>query len=202
MHAVFPDYLFNERASWSIVFWASYAAFFFVSWWAHGRERNAARGDIRDRGSRPLIYALSLIGLVCIFAAPALLPSARIGLPPEAVFATALAMFWAGLLLYTWAVLTLGAFFRVSVQLLDGQRLVTSGPYRLLRHPAYTGGILIFTGIGLATGNWISLAAAALSVTIAYGWRIHVEEIALRERFGAEFETHRRRTWAVIPLIW
>ena len=111
-------------------------------------------------------------------------------------------MFWVGLLLYTWAVLTLGAFFRVSVQLLDGQRLVTSGPYRLLRHPAYTGGILIFTGIGLATGNWISVAAATLSVTIAYAWRIHVEEIALRERFGAEFEAQRRRTWAVIPLIW
>jgi protein-S-isoprenylcysteine O-methyltransferase len=99
-------------------------------------------------------------------------------------------------------VLTLGAFFRTSVQLLDGQRLVTRGPYRLLRHPAYTGGILVFAGVGLSTGNWISTAVAPLAVAIAYAWRIHVEERALRERFGAEFETHRRRTWAVLPPVW
>ena len=86
--------------------------------------------------------------------------------------------------------------------LLDGQKLVTRGPYRLLRHPAYTGGILVFAGVGLSTGNWISFAAALLAVGLAYAWRIHVEEIALRERFGAEFEAQRRRTWAVIPLLW
>jgi protein-S-isoprenylcysteine O-methyltransferase len=202
MHAVFPVYLFNERLSWSIFFWASYVTFFLVSSWVHQRERSAARGDNRDRGSCPLIYIASAVGILCAFAAPSLLASARIGLPPEPVFATAMTLFWAGVVLYNWAVLTLGAYFRTSVQLLDGQRLVTIGPYRLLRHPAYTGGILLFAGIGLATGNWISAVAAPLSVVIAYAWRIHVEEIALRERFGAEFETHRRRTWAVIPLVW
>ncbi len=202
MHPVFPVYLFNERPSWSIIFWASYAAFFVVVSWIQSRERNAARGDNRDRGSKALIYIASAIGVACAFAAPSVLPTAHIGLPPEPVFTTAMTLFWAGLILYNWSVLTLGANFRTSVQLLDGQRLVTRGPYRLLRHPAYTGGILLFAGIGLAMGNWISAAAAPLSVFIAYAWRIHVEENALRERFGAEFEAHRRRTWAVIPLVW
>ena len=202
MHAVAPDYLFNARQSWSIVFWASFAAFFVVASWVQSRERNAARGDVRDRGSKAVIYVGSLIGVACAFAAPSLLPSARIGLPQEPVFVAAMALFWAALVLYVWAVLTLGAYFRTSVQLLDGQRLVRRGPYRLLRHPAYTGGILLYFGIGLATGNWISAGAAPLSVAIAYAWRIHVEEIALRDRFGAEFEAHRRRTWAVIPLVW
>jgi protein-S-isoprenylcysteine O-methyltransferase Ste14 len=202
MHAVFPVYLFNERPLWSIVFWVSYVTIFVVSSWVNSRERSAARCDNRDRGSRPLIYVASVIGNTCAFAAPSLLPSARIGLPPEPVFTTAITLMWAGVILYHWAVLTLGAYFRTSVQLLDGQRLVTRGPYHLLRHPAYTGGILLYSGIGLATGNWISAVAAPLSVAIAYAWRIHVEEIVLRERFGAEFETHRRRTWAVIPLVW
>jgi len=114
----------------------------------------------------------------------------------------AIALLWAGLLLYIWAVLTLGAFFRTSVQLLDGQQLVRRGPYRVLRHPAYTGGILLFAGIGLAAGNWISALVAPLAAVVAYAWRIHVEELALRERFGAAFESHRKRTWAVLPPVW
>lgn len=202
MHTVSPMYLFNERPIWAIIFWASYVGFFIVSSWAHARERSVGRGDIRDRGSRSGIDLASLIGIAGAFGAPAAMPFARMDLPPEPVFITAVILFWAGVLLYIWAILTLGAFFRVTVQLLDGQRLVTRGPYRLLRHPAYSGGILLFAGIGLATGNWISAVTAPLSVAIAYAWRIHVEEIALRERFGAEFEANRRRTWAVIPLLW
>jgi protein-S-isoprenylcysteine O-methyltransferase len=202
MHVVFPVYLFNECLLWSIVFWASYAVSFVVPLWVQRRERSTTRGDNRDRGSHALIYVASIIGVTCAFTAPSLLPSARIVLPAEPVFTTAMTLMWAGVILYIWAVLTLGAFFRTSVQLLDGQRLVTRGPYRLLRHPAYTGGILLYSGFGLATGNWISAVTAPLSMVIAYDWRIHVEEIALRERFGAEFETRRLRTWAVIPLVW
>ena len=202
MHFVYPDYLFNARPLWTLVYWASWVAFFFVTSWVARRERSAARGDNRDRGSKALIYFASAIGALCAFFAPCFLPSARIALPPEPVFWTAIAMFWAGVLMYLWAILTLGAFFRTSVQLLEGQRLVTRGPYRLLRHPAYTGGILLFAGIGLATGNWVSALAAPLAVALAYMWRIHVEEIALAERFGAEFEAQRKRTWAVIPLLW
>ncbi|HUO94515.1 MAG TPA: isoprenylcysteine carboxylmethyltransferase family protein [Rhizomicrobium sp.] len=195
-------YLFTEHASWAAIFWASYAAFFFIASWVHGRERGMAQGDNRDRGSRAAIYAMSFVGAGLAFAAPFLLPGARIALPPTAVFATAMVLLWSGALLYPWAALTLGAFFRTSVQLLDGQRLVTRGPYRVLRHPAYTAGLLVFAGIGLAMGNWLSLALAVLSVALAYVWRIRVEEAALRERFGAEFDAHRARTWAVIPLVW
>ena len=118
------------------------------------------------------------------------------------MFATAIILLWAGTALYPWAAITLGAFFRTSVQLLHGQQLVTHGPYRILRHPAYTAGVLVFTGIGLAMGNWLSLAGAVLPVMIAYVWRIRVEETALRERFGPEFDAHRARTWAIIPLVW
>jgi protein-S-isoprenylcysteine O-methyltransferase len=99
-------------------------------------------------------------------------------------------------------VATLGAYFRTTVQILDGHRLITNGPYRFLRHPVYTGGTLVFSGMGLAIGNWVSFAVAALTTLLAYVWRIHVEEIALGERFGAEFAAHRKRTWAVIPFLW
>ena len=202
MHAVAPVYLFNAQPSWTIFYWVSFFAFFAITSWVQRIERSGPRGEVRDRGSKPLIYVASFAAAAAAFAAPAFVPWARIDLPPQPLFITAMTMFWAGALLYYWAVRTLGAFFRTSVTLLDGQKLVTRGPYRLLRHPAYTGGILLFGGVGLSTGNWISFAAALLAVGLAYAWRIHVEEIALRERFGAEFDAQRRRTWAVFPFIW
>jgi len=197
-----PQYLFLERPAWAAIFWVSYVAFFFVTMWVHGRERGKVQGDNRDRGSRAGIYVLSFVGVAVAFAGPYLMPSARIALPPLPVFVVAIVLFWSGAVLYPWAAITLGAFFRTSVQLLDGQRLVTRGPYRILRHPAYTAGVLVFAGIGLAMGNWLSFAGAVLSVALAYAWRIRVEEMALRERFGAEFDAHRKRTWAIIPLVW
>jgi protein-S-isoprenylcysteine O-methyltransferase len=197
-----PDYLFLERQSWTYLFWGSMVFMFLFSGWTNSRERNKASGDMRDRGSRVLIFILSPLGAIAAFVAPYWLPQARISLPPEPVFYTGMGLFWLGLVFYVWAVVTLGAYFRTTVQLLDGHRLITSGPYRFLRHPVYTGGTLVFAGMGLAIGNWVSFAASGLSTLLAYVWRIHVEEMALGERFGAEFEAHRKRTWAVIPFLW
>jgi protein-S-isoprenylcysteine O-methyltransferase Ste14 len=195
-------YLFAQHWSWAAIFFGSYMIFGFGSSWVFGRERHIAQGDNRDRGSKPLIIFLSFAAIGCAFAGPWVMPQARIALPPGPVFATAMVLIWAGALLYAWAIATLGRWFRTSVTLLEGQKLIRSGPYRLLRHPAYTGGILLFAGIGLAMGNWLSFASAALIVALSYVWRIHVEEIALAERFGAEFEAHRKGTWAVLPFLW
>ena len=98
---------------------------------------------------------------------------------------------------------TLGRFFRTKVLVLDDHRLVTSGPYRVLRHPAYTGSILTLAGLGLAFGNWLSALSAfvcILSPLPGEFWsrRKH----SMRAQFGAAFQLHRRRTWAVIPFFW
>src|SRR5580698_40307 len=98
-----PRYLFLEQPLWTAIFWASYVAFFLVTWWVHGRERGAAAGDRRDRGSRALIYLLSLAGVGFAFAGPFLAPDARIALPHGPVFAVAMMLFWAGIILYPWA---------------------------------------------------------------------------------------------------
>jgi protein-S-isoprenylcysteine O-methyltransferase len=195
-------YLFLANSLWTGIFWFTYAMFFVAGMWAASRERNMAKGENRDGGSKPVIYFFSFLGMGLAFILPWYVPSARIALPSTPVFATGIALTWLGVLLYAWAVMTLGTSFRTSVTLLEGQRLITRGPYRILRHPAYTGGILIFAGIGLAIGNWLSFAAATVSVALGYAMRIAVEEKALRERFGAEFETNKKRTWAVIPLVW
>ena len=55
------------------------------------------------------------------------------------------------------AIKTLGRFFTFDVRVVEDQHIVTSGPYKLVRHPSYTGMMLAFAGMGLALGNWLSL---------------------------------------------
>ncbi len=75
--------------------------------------------------------------------------------------------------------MSLGRWFRREVTIEPGQRLVRRGPYRVLRHPSYTGLVLIFAGFGLAIGSWVGAAAALVLVLAGMLPRIRVEESAL-----------------------
>lgn len=194
--------LFQITPLWSLVFGASFAIWVVFEFWIYSRDRKGASGKEKDGGSFFGVVASLWISNGIAFIAPYAVPGARIALPAEPVFWAAIILMWAGMLFRLWAVQTLGRFFRTSVFILDGHRLVTAGPYRVLRHPSYSGLLLTIAGIGLAMGNWVSLAGAVLSIIIGYGWRIVVEEKALRDEFGVAFDDHRRRTWALIPLLW
>ena len=183
-------------------FWISYIAWCLLEVWIFSRDRRAASGKGKDYGSVFVNIVLIAAGNTVAFMAPFVWPWAHIALPPMPVFQTAIAMIWIGMALRLWAVLTLGRHFRTAVRILDDHKLVTSGPYRVLRHPSYTGGLLTLSGIGLAMGNWLSLAGIFGCVFVAYGLRILIEETALRARFGEEFKAYRKRTWAFIPPLW
>ena len=200
LYAAIP--LFAQRPDWRLAFWISYAVWIAFEIWVFTRDRRAARGEKRDGGSIVAIFVFIWLGITAAFMAPHIAPFARIGLWPEPVFYTAMTLFWLGIALRLWAILTLGRLFRTKVLVLDDHRLVTSGPYRVLRHPAYAGGVMTLTGLGLAFGNWLSALGAFVCILLAYAWRIRVEEKALHARFGTSFDQHRRRTWAVIPLVW
>jgi protein-S-isoprenylcysteine O-methyltransferase len=185
-----------------LAFWISYIAWCLLEVWIFSRDRRAASGKGKDYGSVFVNIFLITAGNIVAFMAPFVWPWAHIALPPMPVFQTAIAMIWIGMALRLWAVLTLGRHFRTAVRILDDHKLVTSGPYRVLRHPSYTGGLLTLSGIGLAMGNWLSLAGIFGCVFVAYGLRILIEETALRARFGEEFKAYRKRTWAFIPPLW
>jgi len=70
-----------------------------------------------------------------------------------------------------------------------------------LRHPAYSGGLLTMVGIGLAMGNWLSLLAIMLVLLPAYGYRIGVEERALKGRFGESYDRYAASRWRLIPFL-
>jgi len=100
------------------------------------------------------------------------------------------------------AIFTLKSYFTVNVSILEGQRIVRHGVYRVIRHPSYTGLLLRYLGFGLAFANWLSAALIFLPLCAATLYRIRVEEVALRERFGEEYLSYARATKRLIPGVY
>jgi protein-S-isoprenylcysteine O-methyltransferase len=195
-----PLYLHDRL--WTIVFWLSFLAMAVHEIWVFSRDRRKVRGEKRDRGSLQAIVLLQNIGFLACFAIPYLTDKGAIRMNEPVLFWGAIGIFWLGWLLRNWAVRTLGRFFRTTVIVQDDHRLVTSGPYRFLRNPSYTGGLLMLLGIGLAQGNAFSTLAIVVTGLLGYGFRIMTEDAALKSRFGQDYEAYRRRSWALIPPIW
>jgi protein-S-isoprenylcysteine O-methyltransferase Ste14 len=79
--------------------------------------------------------------------------------------------------------------------------VVQSGPYRYIRHPSYTGALITLAGLGLALGNWLGLLALLGCMTIAYGYRIKVEEAALVAALGEPYRLYMARTRRLVPFL-
>jgi len=108
----------------------------------------------------------------------------------------------AGFLLRLTAILSLGRAFSVNVAIRSGQRVMKTGLYRWMRHPSYTGMLLMLLAVGLVERDWISLAILLVVPTAALLYRIHVEEIALREHFGEEYVAYGRQTKRLVPGVY
>jgi protein-S-isoprenylcysteine O-methyltransferase Ste14 len=108
-----------------------------------------------------------------------------------------------GALLLRWsAVISLGKAFSANVAIRETQRVRTHGLYRWMRHPSYTGLLFCFLAVALHTRNWISFLIVMILPSMALMYRIHVEEIALREHFGQEYIDYSLRTKRLIPGIY
>jgi protein-S-isoprenylcysteine O-methyltransferase Ste14 len=114
----------------------------------------------------------------------------------------AVTVMWIGLVIRVWAIVVLGQAFRTTVEVEPDQPVVDRGPYRLVRHPSYTGMLLISVGIGLGFGNWPSLAILVLLPLVATLRRIAVEEAALAEVLGQPYVSYQQRTKRLVPLVW
>lgn len=76
------------------------------------------------------------------------------------------------------------------------------GPYRVLRHPSYTGICLILAGFGLAFGSWVSAGVALLIIFVGMLPRIRIEERALSRAFEADYTDYANSTARLIPHVW
>lgn len=120
---------------------------------------------------------------------------------PEAIRWAGLALAVAGIVFAIWAILTLGRHYDLELELHRDHELVRAGPYRLVRHPVYTGLALHFAGACLATGNLVLVAGTLLVSYPALYARAAAEERLLRARFGAAYEAYAHEVGMLVPLI-
>jgi protein-S-isoprenylcysteine O-methyltransferase Ste14 len=105
----------------------------------------------------------------------------------------------AGLGIAVWARRRLGRNWSGTVTLKEGHTLVRDGPYRVIRHPIYSGLLLAIAGTALAIGQWRGIAALALA-SVALARKVQVEERVMAAAFP-DYAGYRRRSWALIPFV-
>ena len=101
---------------------------------------------------------------------------------------------------WTWTQVTLDTQWSAQLQLIEGHRLITSGPYARIRHPLYAGMLGWCVSLSLLTANWIFVATCALSVA-GLLWRIPKEEQMMIEAFGDEYKNYMKQTGRFFPKL-
>jgi protein-S-isoprenylcysteine O-methyltransferase Ste14 len=121
----------------------------------------------------PVRPVLSVIGILICLAGMALLVAARQALGPN----------WSQ-----------------TVSAKEGHELVMSGPYRYVRHPMYTGGLIAALGSAIVVGG--PFVFLLLLLGSLFLWRVRAEDRLMVEQFPAEYPAYMQRTKALIPLVW
>jgi protein-S-isoprenylcysteine O-methyltransferase Ste14 len=164
-----------------------------------GRRRQEATK--RDGGSQIVIRACTVPAVVLLVLSPRIAPAADIHPPLDSVL-IGIVIFSAGEALRVWAKAALGRYFTYTVQTSSDQPVITSGPYRFVRHPSYAGIMLIAIGAGAVWGNWLGLGVLTLLTLAGVAYRIHVEERALLEELGDRYRSYAEHHKRLIPFVW
>jgi len=158
-------------------------------------------GNVRDRGS---IFVLWIVIFSSIFAG-----SWYGAVHPHTILAGAhwvktasVAILVAGLAVRWTAIVSLGRAFSVNVAIHADQKLYRKGLFGLVRHPSYTGMLIVFAAIGVRTQNWGALAIILIPAFAALLYRIRVEEAALRQAFGPDYGEYSMTTKRQLPGIY
>ncbi|HZI41569.1 MAG TPA: isoprenylcysteine carboxylmethyltransferase family protein [Gemmatimonadaceae bacterium] len=185
----------------AVVFW-------IVFFWAFLREagivnraqKGAAKGGAPDdQGSLRFLLLAQSLGFGIAFYV-AWLPWGRFA-DPRLAFWLGLALLVSGAILRRLCFRALGASFTGEVRVRPDQHVVRTGPYRWVRHPSYTAGILMIVGAATALGSWVGVVMAFVLSAVGYAYRVRVEERALVAALGDAYREYAATTKRFIPLL-
>jgi protein-S-isoprenylcysteine O-methyltransferase Ste14 len=158
-------------------------------------------GEREDRGNRWVLTAFGLIGFLSGWL-PAYADRKEFWtIDGETIRWLGVALYAVGGVLRLWPVFVLGRRFSGLVAIQPGHTLVTTGIYRVIRHPSYLGLFVISLGWCLAFRSGVGLVLVAL-ILVPLIARIRAEEALLLSQFGPEYEAYRSRTSRLIPGIY
>jgi protein-S-isoprenylcysteine O-methyltransferase Ste14 len=158
-------------------------------------EKHRTRQDVAWNVARPFLVILILVMPYCdrhdILTTPDV----------STLRWSGLALVVAGFLLITWTTVELGRQYSVYITLQQDHQLITSGPYRYIRHPRYLGVMLVALGLALLFRSWIALAALPFLLALLI-FRLSDEEKLLQAEFGGQWEAYVQRSWRLVPFIY
>ena len=166
-----------------------------------GKDTKNMSRTKHDRGSTSFISFAMGTAFILLTAAPLLIYWHIAMLDCVALGIIGLLLGAGGLVVRAAAFITLGRFFSRTLREAEQHTLVTSGIYKLIRHPGYLSDFMIFIGIALALGNLILITAIPVLFIPAYIYRINVEEMMLLEVFGKQYTEYRKKSKRLIPFI-
>ena len=185
---------------WALLFWTAFAWAFFPEIRIVRRARRA-QASTDSKSLQVIMRGQGLAFLLAFVLAPR--PALRFAPSHErAVFLSGVAVMIAGSLLRRHCWRMLGDSFTGDVRARADQEVVTRGAYRFLRHPSYTAGILMNTGIGLALGSWASALILAIASFLVYIYRIRVEERTLATTIGEPYRRFMAGRKRLIPFVY
>jgi protein-S-isoprenylcysteine O-methyltransferase Ste14 len=179
--------------------WLAWAAY----WWVLARRVKATQRQ------ESLFSRLAFVVPVLLAAGLLLSSVPGIALLDERFLPSAAGRVWAaigaalnllGLSLAVWARRYLGRNWSGVVTIKEDHELITGGPYRVVRHPIYTGLLLAFAGLALARGEWRGILGVLIAAA-AFWRKLKVEERWMRERFGDKYQTYCQRVSALVPFV-
>ncbi|MEA5363107.1 isoprenylcysteine carboxylmethyltransferase family protein [Amycolatopsis sp., V23-08] len=161
-------------------------------------RRGAKLVDVRAE----VVFRALFFGAILLWPiGRAVVPAARIG-GGTWPCTLGIVLGWLGLLLRWWSFASLGRYFTVTVRTSADQPVVDHGPYRVLRHPSYTGLLLVFAGGGLVVGNWVGAAGAVAVLLLALIHRLRIEERALGDALGDRYRQFAASRARLVPYVW
>ena len=192
---------FAGERIYSLIFCAACALWIVPEIVASGVSRSADSAKARDQGSLRLIALLWAFGIGLDAGMSFWLPQATILWKRTPIFLIGIGLMLVGIAFRWYSASLLGKYFTFDVAIHSGQTLIEVGPYRYIRHPSYTGALVSLLGFGLALGNWAGLVAGVSCLSIAYAYRIPVEEAALASALGETYQQYLGRTWRLVPFL-
>ena len=170
----------------------------------HSKARTWQRGPAPDGAIvlilRVLVGTPLLVGIFVYVVRPQILDWSSFPLGPSWRWAGA-GIFGVSLPLLIWVQQSLGTNFSPELRIRSDQTLVTSGPYRYVRHPMYTLLLLMFAGMGLLTANWFIGGVGVFAIAVIMLSRTPREEEMMVKAFGDQYRRYAQTTGKFIPRL-
>lgn len=162
---------------------------------------NLSAGEREDRGNRWVLATFGVIGVLAGWL-PAYTDRLEFWtLDGDGLRWLGVVVFTVGGALRLWPVFVLGRRFSGLVAIQPGHTLVTTGIYRVIRHPSYLGLLISSLGWALAFRSGVGVLLTVLTLVPVIG-RINAEERLLRSEFRAEYDAYRSRTSRLVPGVY